>query len=252
MPKSFIDIENNKSYYPVTFNKLKFLSNNTLSSSLIDISNSSYEKFAIYDSDLSTYGSPLIMDSDKDYILGSYVFDKCNFINPVVDANTIQGYQPYTYRESGFAVQYANGDSNNNYRWTRGGKVSLDTTTTYNSKPTEKLESISDSFVLKSNLKLIPVSQGSSIKGIKLTYKTPVSYISGGSLKIEKNTILGINEDTVLGQLAPTNDSFATVTMSLSAYNTPFWKQKAYIGAYVELTGNNNQLHIAKWQLATI
>lgn len=252
MPRTFIDIENNKSYYPVTFNKLKFLSNNTLSSSLIDISNSSYEKFAINDSDLSTYGSPLITDSDKDYILGSYVFDKCNFINPVVDANTIQGYQPYTYRESGFAVQYANGDSNNNYRWTRGGKVSLDSSAAFEGRSTEKLESISDDFVLKSNLKLIPVSEGSLVKSIKLTYKTPVTYLSGGSLKIEKNTILGINNDSILSQLTPTNDAWTTVTVSLSDYNNPFWNQKSYIQAYVELTGANNQLHIAKWQTSNI
>ena len=252
MPLSFIDIEDNKTSYPLTFSKLKFLANNTLSSSLIDVSNSTYETFTINDSDLSTYGSPLITNSNNDYIIGSYIFTKCNFINPPINATTILGYQPYTYRESGFAVQYANGDINNNYRWTRGGKVSLDSSAAFEGRSTEKLESISDDFVLKSNLKLIPVSEGSLVKGIKLTYKTPVTYLSGGSLKIEKNTILGINNDSILSQLAPTNDAWTTVTVSLSDYNNPFWNQKSYIQAYVELTGANNQLHIAKWQTSNI
>jgi hypothetical protein len=252
MPLSFIDIEDNKTSYPLTFSKLKFLANNPLSSSLIDVSNSTYETFTINDSDLSTYGSPLITNSNNDYIIGSYIFTKCNFINDPINANTILGYQPYTYRETGFAIQYANGDINNNYKWSRGGKVSLDSSTTFEGRSTEKLESISDDYTLKSNLKLIPVSEGSLVKGIKLTYKTPVTYVSGGSLKIEKNTILGINSDTTLGELTGTNDAWSTVTLSLSNYNDPYWNQKSYVQAYVELTGANNQLHIAKWQTSNI
>lgn len=252
MPRVFLDIENNKSYYPVTLNGLKFIANNTLSSSLIDISNSSYELFSVNDSDLSTYGKPLVTNNDQDYIMGSYVFNKCYFLNEVVNSDTIKGYQPFTYRETGFALQNVNGDLNNHYKWTQGGKVSLDSSTAYLDLPTEKLESISDSYPLKSNLKLIPVSPSSITKGITLTYKTPVSYVSGGALKIDKNALLGIDEDVVLGSLPPTNDTWSTITLSLSDYNNPFWKQKAYLESYVELTGSNNQLHIAKWQVSTI
>jgi hypothetical protein len=252
MPKTFIDIENNKSYYSVSLNGLKFSSNNTLSTNLIDISNSFYEKFEINASDLSTLGKPLVMRTNVDYTMGSYVFNGCSFINQIVDASTINGYQPYTYRETGFAVQYANGDPNNHYRWTRGGKVSLDSVNLYFDLPTEKLESISDEYYLRSNLKLIPVSPASNVKGISLTYKTPVDYVSGGSLKIDKNTVLGVSEEVTLSELAPTNNTWATITVSLSDYKNPFWPQKSYLESYVELIGTNNQLHIAKWQASTI
>lgn len=252
IPKAFINIEDNKSYYSISLNGLKFIANNPLSSSLIDISNSSYEKFEVNKSDLRTYGKPLIMDTNEDYIKGTYVFNRCQLESQIVDSDTIIGYQPYTYREAGFAVQYANEDPTNNYRWTRGGKVSLDSSTKYLGVPTEKLESISNDLPLKSSIKLIPVSESSIVKGIALTYKTSIGYVSGGSLKVDKNTILGINEDTVLGLLPDTNDTWSTITFSLSNFNTPFWKQKAYLESYVQLTGSNKQLHIAKWQLSTI
>lgn len=252
VPLVFINIENNQSYYPLSLNGLKFAANNPLSSSLINISNSSYEKFEVNNSDLRTYGRPLLMDNDQDYIKGTYVFNRCQFESQVVDQNTIVGYQPYTYREAGFAVQYANEDPNNNYRWTQGGKVSLDSSVTYLGLPTEKLDSISNQYPLKSSIKLIPVSESSLLKGIKLTYKTSAGYVSGGALKVDKNTILGINEDTILGTLPDTNDTWSTITLSLSNFNNPFWKQKSYLESYVELIGSNKQLHIAKWQLSTI
>jgi hypothetical protein len=251
IPRVFIDMKNNKSYQLVSLNNLKFLTNNILSSSLIDISNSAFEKLEINSSDLRTYGTTLITNSDKDYIMGSYIINRCDLINPIVDATTIKGYQPYIYRESGFASQYINNDPNNNYRWTQGGKVSLDSSTTYLDLPTEKLESISDVYPLKSNIKLIPVSHASNVKGIILTYKTPSSYDGGAYLKIDKNTILNINEDTIIGVLSSTNNEWNTVTFSLSDYSTP-WPQKAYLETYIELNGKNKQVHIGKWQVSQI
>jgi hypothetical protein len=252
MPRSFIDLENSKSYYPFIMKDVKLAGNNPLSSNLIDISNSYFEKFEMNDSDLRTTGKLLVMNNNIDYSAGSYLFNNCTLTNEVADVNSISGYQPYTYRETGIAVQNGNGDTNNHYRWTRGGKVSLDTSNTYLGLPTEKLESISDEYYLRSNLKLIPVSLASSITGISLTYKTPVGYVSGGSLKLDKNTILGIPEEISIGQLAPTNDVWTTTTVSLSAYRNPLWAQKAYLESYVELIGSNNQLYIAKWQASTI
>lgn len=252
MPKAFIEIKNAKSYYPLSLNGLKFISNNTLSSALIDISNSTFEKLEINDSDLSTLGNPLVLGHDVDYVEGSYVFNKCNFINEVVNADTIAGYQPYNYKESGFAIQYANNNSNEHYRWTRGGKVSLDTSTTYLNAATEKLESISNQYPVRSSLKMIPVSPSSFIRGISLTYKTPQSYTGGASLKVDKNSLLGINEEVVVGQLPNTNGNWSTITLSLSNQNTSTWQQKAYLESFVELIGSGNQIHIAKWQTSTI
>lgn len=252
MPKSFIELKNAESYYPMTLNGLKFSSNNTLSSSLIDISNSTFEKLEINDSDLSTLGDPLVVGHDIDYVEGSYVFNKCNFLNDVVNASTVEGYQPYNYKESGFAVQYANNNANEHYRWTRGGKISLDGSSTYLGLPTEKLESISNQYPVRSSLKMIPVSPSSSIRGISLTYKTPQSYTGSAYLKVDKNSLLGINEEASIGQLPNTNGSWSTITLSLSNQNTSTWNQKSYLESYVELTGSGNQLHIAKWQISTI
>lgn len=252
MPRSFIDLENSKSYYPLIMNDVKLAGNNPLSSNLIDVSNSYFEKLEVNDSDLRTAGKTLVMRNNLDYSAGSYLFNNCLLTNEVADVNSISGYQPYTYRETGVAAQNANGDSNNHYRWTRGGKVSLDTSNTYFDLPTEKLESISNDYYLRSNLKLIPVSQTSTLTGISLTYKTPIGYVSGGSLKLDKNTILGINEAVVIKELTPTNDTWTTITASLSNYRNPLWTQKAYLESYVELIGTNNQLHIAKWQASTI
>jgi hypothetical protein len=251
MPNSFIELKNAESRYPLTLNGMKFASNNTLSSSLIDLSNSTFEKLEINDSDLSTLGNPLVLGNDVDFVEGSYVFSKCNFLNEVVDATTVEGYQPYNYKESGFAVQYANNNANEHYRWTRGGKVSLDASATYMGTPTEKLESISSEYPVKSTLKMIPVSPSSNIRGISLTYKTPQSYNGSACLKVDKNSLLGINEEAVIGQLPSTNGSWSTVTLSLSNQNTSTWNQKAYLETFVEMTEAGNQLHIAKWQTTT-
>ena len=252
MPRVFIDLKNSELRYPLYFNNLKFTSNNVLSSSIFDISNSTFAKFEINNSDLSTNGNLFVMGSNVDYVEGSYLFNKCQFLSDVVNDGNIVNYQPFTDKESGFAVQNANGYANNHYRWTRGGKISLDASTTYSDKSTEKLESISDEYPLKSSLKMIPVSPNSTVRGITLTYKTSQGYVSGACLKVSKNTLLGISEDAVIGALPSTNDTWNTITLSLSNQNTSTWNQKSYLESYVELIGAGKQLHIAKWQISNL
>lgn len=252
VPRVFMNLERNNSQQALVFNKLSFASSQTLSSDLIDLSNCKFEKFEMINSNLSTLGKPIVMSNNRDYVQGSYIFNNCTELNPIVDSNVITSYQPYNYKESGFAIQNANGSAEKNYKWTQGGKVSLDSNQLYNAKATEKLESISDKYALKSNSKLIPVSPSSSLNGVSIIYKTPISYVSGGTLMVSKNAALGIKDDIKLGDLTPTNDQWVMKTFSLSSFRNPVWNQKSYVEVYAELRGLNKQLNIAKWQISTL
>jgi hypothetical protein len=192
------------------------------------------------------------MNNDIDYVRGSYIFNNCNELSSIVDENTIASYQPYTYKESGFAVQNANGGVDNNYKWTQGGKVSLDSTELYSGKSTERLESISNKYPLRSSTKLIPVAPSSTLNGINIVYKTPVGYTSGASLIVAKNAALGIKNDTKMGDITSSSGEWNTATFSLSAFRNPVWTQKSFIEVYVELLGESKQLNIAKWQISTL
>lgn len=212
----------------------------------IRLDNTKFENFILQNSDLSNVTIPLSVRTTTNILEGSYGFHNNRFALSSVSAIPLNNYQSDTYTETGFAFMKHNSISENHFKISKAGILSLDKTVV-NAPNTlsERLEPYSSTLKLRS-VKLIPINKGDQYT-VTVTLKKSPNYTGAAPrLMLKHNGSLGYNRDFVLATSVLGNDIWETLMGSLPSRSL----DNGIIEVYVDCSGNSGSgyINIDSWK----